>query len=116
MSLQHAYNDFVANLRMFCNGPLTTCKKCEGKGKSYLEHPVKCVKCDGEGYEIIYEDGHQCRDACYRCGTTGETTVVDCDECENGQVQGPCGGWILSDFDTIHKCPQHFNGQPEPEL
>jgi hypothetical protein len=25
------------------------------------------------------------------------------------------GGWILSDWDTWHQCPEHFNGQRHPE-
>jgi len=25
-------------------------------------------------------------------------------------------GWFLSDVDTLHKCPVHSHGQPEPEL
>ncbi len=25
------------------------------------------------------------------------------------------GGWILSDVDTWHRCPDHFAGQPHPE-
>jgi hypothetical protein len=25
------------------------------------------------------------------------------------------GGWILSDVDTWHKCPDHFRGQLHPE-
>lgn len=26
-----------------------------------------------------------------------------------------CGGWILSDFDTWHKCSLHYKDQPHPE-
>jgi hypothetical protein len=26
-----------------------------------------------------------------------------------------CNGWLLSDFDTYHKCPRHYKGQPNPE-
>ena len=25
------------------------------------------------------------------------------------------GGWILSEVDTWHKCPDHHKGQPHPE-
>lgn len=25
------------------------------------------------------------------------------------------GGWLLSDYDTFHKCPTHYEGQPHPE-
>ena len=25
-----------------------------------------------------------------------------------------CSGWILTDFDTYHKCPIHFDGQMSP--
>lgn len=31
-----------------------------------------CSQCNGEGYEIVEEDGHYCKDACYHCGTTGQ--------------------------------------------
>lgn len=24
-------------------------------------------------------------------------------------------GWILSEVDTLHKCPDHYDGQPHPE-
>lgn len=24
-------------------------------------------------------------------------------------------GWFISNVDTIHRCPMHYNGQPHPE-
>ncbi len=30
--------------------------------------------------------------------------------------EGEWGGWILSDYDTWHHCPLHYNGQEHPEV
>jgi len=30
-------------------------------------------------------------------------------------ANNPCGGWILSDFDTWHECPNCYAGQRHPE-
>jgi DnaJ-like protein len=116
MSLQHEYNEMVSHLHMFCNGKRSPCQKCEGRGIKQLAEPISCTKCGGEGYEYMDEDGRMYREPCYRCGTTGWVSIDDCPHCEYGEVQAPCGGWILSDFDTIHRCPKHYDGQPEPEL
>lgn len=38
--------------------------------------------------------------------------------CSNwGEDQGnpSCSGWLLSDFDTWHKCSLHYKGQPHPD-
>lgn len=26
-----------------------------------------------------------------------------------------CRGWLISDYDTYHQCPYHYNGQRHPE-
>jgi hypothetical protein len=47
---------------------------------------------------------HEYNDIC-----SGTWAHPDKDEC-------PCrGGWFVSDLDTYHKCPYHFDGQPHPE-
>lgn len=43
--------------------------------------------------------------------------------CERGMFSDPdkqyCGckgaGWFLSQVDTWHKCPEHYDGSPDPE-
>ena len=27
-----------------------------------------------------------------------------------------CGGWLITDLYTVHECPMHYNGQPNPLL
>jgi len=41
---------------------------------------------------------------------SGAWSAVDPDDC-------PChgNGWLLSDFDTLHRCPVHGKGVPYPE-
>jgi hypothetical protein len=45
------------------------------------------------------------------------------DACQSGafacedEAECPCrGGWFLSQVDTLHKCPLHYKGQPNPEF
>lgn len=43
------------------------------------------------------------------------------DACKAGMFERegddcPCrNGWFLSEVDTWHKCPGHYDGQPDPE-
>lgn len=39
--------------------------------------------------------------------------LVSQPECEKCPCQG--GGWILSEFDTWHQCPDHYKGHRHPE-
>ena len=110
MSLQHEYEDFRNHLWMFCPGKKIDCSKCEGKGLVYDLNSVgtTCCKCGGNWRE----DGD-----CYACCNTGRSDgMVTCTTCSGqGYTQEPCGGWILSDFDTWHHCPLHHTNQSHPE-
>ena len=34
---------------------------------------------------------------------------------DSGKCRCRGGGWALSEVDTLHKCPEHYAGQPHPE-
>ena len=46
----------------------------------------------------------------YDCFNAGSFARVDPDHC---RCHG--GGWALSEVDTWHKCPIHYDGQRHPE-
>jgi DnaJ-class molecular chaperone len=86
MSLQDEYNYIVSNLSEFCRGR-GTCNKCGGRGE----------RLD-------------------RTEDWGEPTYYHCTTCNGtGIMVTECGGWIVTDLDTIHQCPLHYKGQPHPE-
>jgi hypothetical protein len=106
--LQNYYASIVHNLHHLCR-EVTTCEQCRGHGDGPPTGEEKpCTQCDEET-----------RRECYRCGTTGfEVIYSQCKPCEGKGyiIGGDCGGWVLTDLDTVHKCPHHYNNQPEPEL
>ena len=109
MSLQDAYHDMVANLRYYCRGEKTKCSCDNGLTFDPEALGKTCGRCGGAA---PYED------TCYACSNTGRNNDgrVTCTKCDGeGYTQAPCGGWILSDFDTFHHCPMHYNGQQHPE-
>lgn len=61
-----------------------------------------CLKCKGTGQRLD------------RTEDWGEPTYYTCTACK-GTGHIPCGGWIITDLDTIHQCPMHYNNQPHPE-
>ncbi len=106
--LQNYYESIKANTHMLCRY-VQDCEECRGHGDGPPTGETRdCTQC-------CEEDQHNC----YRCLGSGQEQVHSkCKPCD-GQgyvVTGECGGWVFSDLDTIHKCPHHYNSQPEPEL
>lgn len=86
MSLQDEYNDIVANLHELCRGK-NTCKECHGVG----------------GFDGIGPDAQ-------------DPPGPACSACKGrGFIINPCGGFIVTDLDTVHACPYHYVGQTHPE-
>ena len=105
---QNYYESIKANLHMLCRY-VQDCEECRGTGSGPPTQDVRpCTQCTEEDEQN-----------CYRCLGSGlETVYLTCKPCEGKGyvISGECGGWVSSDLDTIHKCPHHYNGQPEPEL
>lgn len=85
MSLQNCYNDFCANLHLMC----PAAQRADAKFR------------EAEDKALYY-------------GGIAELEKVEADK-RQYRKDNPCGGWILSDFDTWHECPCCYDGQGHPE-
>jgi molecular chaperone DnaJ len=77
-TLEQIFNKRVIHVKA---APGSSCLTCHGTGKKKSDHPIKCVKCNGEGYLKVSKGLMRSKQKCVICNGKGEFDTTECNIC-----------------------------------